>query len=29
MLLLDLAYVVVGVGSLAACWYFVTVCDRL
>jgi len=28
-MLLDLAYVAVGIGSLTACWLFVKICDRL
>jgi hypothetical protein len=28
-MLLDVAYLAVGVGSLAGCWYFVRLCERL
>ena len=27
-MLLDLAFLAVGVGSLVACWHFVKVCER-
>jgi hypothetical protein len=29
IMLLDLLYLTIGIGSFVACWWFVKACDRL